>query len=361
MGKVITSPKIITDAIASGFIYLEQNRYLTARTYLEYAYINTKNPDQYLLYALAITYYNLNEVKNLKKMVVEIQKIKELNEQIKSTVSEMTTDLEKRKVNVKSQVLEDFQYIKDILELNDKELLNLTKETKNNFFIELVNFENSTLTQKQLRKVIKPYIQAIEYFDEIMNKYQSEDNKKEIAIYRLYSRSSKTMGHGLLIMLALREELLQNLLTSPNVPMTFKNEIIHDIDKYTIQKYITCTEITYTNKKNQKKTIKVDKDYRLKYSLEIFAENIRNTPLEQSPKLVDYLMKLAIRYFKINYVKLDDIDENYFFLQICDFLLKSKTIKEKEIKLYLEEILLNQQKIRPDSKIIELVMLFEKI
>lgn len=369
MAKIITSPKILADATNSGFKYLEKNEYRKAQKMLKYVAEQTNPVDQYVLYALGIIHYNLGEIEELADIFMELKKLKNVNGQIYDAVTQMNQEVNKRKTTGIEDVEGMIIHIKDIFEISDEEYLKIYEQTKNMVYKEIATTEVNQENYKQLAQEIKPYYEACMLFDDFVDLYYGNKDDKQISekLHFIYNNTVRSTGQSIFILLGLRTKIFQELLKDPEISMNLKNELLCDIESYHQRKYPVPNKIEYLNEPKELKiyllknlateeiTYPIDEQVK-----EIYMQ-IESSPLKAQRGLVRYVTALAVKYLKIHYLEIAEIDLGRLFLRLCNYILVTGTVENPQTLEYLKTLLVDFDSQEEDREINQLIQVYEEI
>lgn len=356
MEKYVVSNKILADSVASGIKFLEQGDYRMAEKYLEYGYDNSElyRGDQFILYALAITYYNLAEYDKSNDVIVRLKDLDNLNEQILDTVNQMLIDLQNISKK-ESRVTEDEDYLLaynrlfDALDLTEKQLKTMVKKTNDGFY-EFFLTQNQSGEEYQKFKRNLPYaLKSLEAVEKALEIYYGSEVIDYQKLYHEYSVSINS-SHSVFLIIANKTNLLNDMLLDPLVPKSFKNEILFDFHYYTELGYINKRVVKVEMDGQEEKVVIADLPDIQKYAEEV--EGILNeTPLVHDRILHKYIYKIIFKYLLMHYSELESVDIRDIVNRTFNFIYQTHINLNEEIERYFNE---NLRFIKTDEKDVEI-------
>ncbi len=340
MEKIVVSKKIVDDSLRSGFKYIESNQFDKGIKYLTYAAENGAIRDQFLIYALIISNYNMGNFDIVQEYIKEINNINVDNNVIKETIKqieiEITNLAENDILDIKDKakkVIEDIKNLKFIQEkmpLNVEELEEIVKNTNDKTYsfilkpvIEGDLYENFKLTEND-------FVNVLMYFEKFKTEYFKEE-KSELKLYKFYNQSLKRKGHSLFILAGIKSGVFYTLLRDKSMEH-LKNEIIYDMLAFNLTGYVLDSMLEEVLLAKHKK-INI-----LKVKDEILSieNSLKNTMLYKDVNLFNYTMSLVVKFYKTNITIVDKLDKDEIITRILSYYYYSNIVLNEELKNFIK-------------------------
>ncbi len=343
MTKILINSKIVEDALNYGYKYVEKNDFKNGIKYLEYA-ISYHPKDQYSLYALTISYYNIGNLKKVEQLLKEMnevhidnQIIKESLEQIKNEIKLRDNNIQKDFTEIVSESLlksiESLNFVQKSLNLSKEEYENIINNTGDKMFEFLYKpnfiderFEDFKTYEKAVIKSIINYQNFKEYYYNI-----NKENFNILKFYKFYYNSLKTNKHVIFILLLIKDNISKKLLSDKFSSNFLKNEIVYDILNYYDKGYLTKEQIEEVLLKSQLK-INLSEVNQKVYDIE---KKLQNTPLYKEVKIYSYVISLIKKYVKTNILNVDNLNIDEITNKILIYVYYSNMSLSDDLKEYI--------------------------
>lgn len=345
MEKVITSQKIVDDALKNGFKFIEGNQFESGIKYLEFALEQGVHKDQFLLYALLIANYNLGNFDKVNNYLEELKQIKIDNTVIKETITQITTELEtinnlneeevKNLQNTAKNVIEDIKnlkFLQEKLPLTVEELENIVKKTNDEFFSFILKPSIEGALYEKFKEMELDFVKAIMIYEKFKDEYLKEE-PNELILYKHYNNSLKKKSHIVFILLGIKDTIFYSLLREKTNFRHLKNEIIFDILAYKEMGFI-LEEMIVENVSPKYRKIKI-KD--VQTQIKAVEDELKKTPLYNDVNLFNYAGRLVVKYYKTHIYKFEKVEIQNIVERILEYFYYSDIIIDEELKSFIEE------------------------
>ncbi len=344
MEKVITSKKIVEDALRSGFKYIESNQFEKGIKYLTYASENGVDKDQFLVYALLIANYNTGNIEKVKEYIKEIKSIKIDNNVIKDTIKQIETEIssleqldEDEIDDIKDKaktVIEDIKNLKFIQEktpLKVEELKEIVKNTNDDTYNFILYPSVEGELYEEFKKKENDFVNILMYFEKFKEEYFKED-RSELKLYKFYNQSLKRKGHSLFILSGIKTGVFYSLFRDKQM-YHLKNEIIYDILAFNTTGYVLDSMV------DEVLSAKYKKINILKVKEEILQieDMLKSSVLYKDVNLFNYTMNIVVKFYKTHIDIFEKLDKENIICRILGYLYYSNIVLDEELNQYIKD------------------------
>ncbi len=340
MEKIIVSKKIVDDSLRSGFKYIESNQFDKGIKYLTYAAENGAIRDQFLIYALIISNYNMGNFDLVQEYIKEIKNINIDNNVILETIKQIESEIlnleENDILDIKDKakkVIEDIKNLKFIQEkmpLNVKELEELVENTDDKTYSFILKPVIEGELYENFKSTENDFVNVLMYFENFKNEYY-KDNKSELNLYKYYNHSLKRKGHSLFILSGIKSGVFYTILRDKSMSH-LKNEIIYDMLAFNLTGYVLDDMLEEVLLAKYKK---ID-ILKVKDEILSIENSLKNTILYKDVNLFNYTMNLVIKFYKTNISIIDKLDKDEIITRILSYYYYSNIALNEDLKDFIK-------------------------